>query len=138
MAVSINKVIIAGNLVRDPEFKATQKSCVAKFTIAASERYKDGDQWKTKAEYIPIVVFGKVAEIVEKHLAKGSCVLVEGKFQTSSWEDAEKKKRYRSEIIAHTVQFLGSKKKDEAAPEQGKQDDGFYAAPQSGSDEVPF
>lgn len=137
MAVSINKVIVAGNLVRDPEFKATQKSCVAKFTVAANEKYKEGDQWKTRPEYIPIVVFGKIAELVAKYLAKGSCVLVEGKFSTSSWEDAEKKKRYRSEIIAHTVQFLSPKKKDEGAGD-AQSEDQYDTGAAAGNDGVPF
>lgn len=136
VAVSINKVIVAGNIVRDPEFKATAKSCVVKFTIAANEKYKDGDQWKTKAEYVPIVAFGKTAELVEKYLGKGSAVLVEGKFSTSSWDGQDGKKHYRSEIIASNVQFLSSKKQDGRADAQ--EPDQNDQQPTGGSDEVPF
>ena len=105
----VNKVIIVGRLGQDPEMKAVgQGSTVTRLNVATSETWvgKDG-QKQEKTEWHRITVWGKLAEICGKYLAKGRQVYVEGRLQTRSWEDNGQKK-YATEIVASTVQFLGS------------------------------
>lgn len=105
----VNKVIIVGRLGQDPEMKAVgQGSTVTRLNVATSENWmgKDG-QKQERTEWHRIVVWGKLAEICGKYLAKGRQVYVEGRLQTRSWEDNGQKK-YSTEIVASTVQFLGS------------------------------
>ena len=105
----VNKVIIVGRLGGDPEMKAIgQGSTVTRLNVATSENWVDkGGQKQERTEWHRIVVWGKLAEICGKYLAKGRQVYVEGKLQTRSWEDNGQKK-YSTEIVASTVQFLGS------------------------------
>lgn len=105
----VNKVIIIGRLGQDPEMKAVgQGATVTRLNVATSENWtgKDG-QKQERTEWHRIVVWGKLAEICGKYLAKGRQVYVEGRLQTRSWEDNGQKK-YSTEIVANTVQFLGS------------------------------
>lgn len=105
----VNKVIIVGRLGQDPEMKAVgQGNTVTRLSVATSENWtgKDG-QKQERTEWHRIVAWGKLAEICGKHLSKGRQVYVEGRLQTRSWEDNGQKK-YTTEIIANTVQFLGS------------------------------
>jgi len=105
----INKVIIIGRLGQDPEMKAVgQGATVTRLNVATSENWtgKDG-QKQERTEWHRVVVWGKLAEICGKYLAKGRQVYVEGRLQTRSWEDNGQKK-YSTEIVANTVQFLGS------------------------------
>lgn len=105
----VNKVIIVGRLGQDPEMKAVgQGATVTRLNVATSETWvgKDG-QKQERTEWHRIAVWGKLAEICGKYLAKGRQVYVEGKLQTRSWEDNGVKK-YSTEIVASTVQFLGS------------------------------
>lgn len=105
----VNKVIIVGRLGQDPEMKAVgQGSTVTRLNVATSETWvgKDG-QKQEKTEWHRITVWGKLAEICGKYLSKGRQVYVEGRLQTRSWEDNGQKK-YATEIVASTVQFLGS------------------------------
>jgi single-strand DNA-binding protein len=106
----INKVMIIGRLGADPEVKSVgQGSTVATLNIATSETWagKDG-QKQERTEWHRVVAWGKLAEICGKHLAKGRQVYVEGRLQTRQWEDPQGQKKYTTEIIAQTVQFLGS------------------------------
>lgn len=106
----INKVIIVGRLGTDPEVKTiSQGQTIAKMNIATSESWngKDG-QKQERTEWHRVIVWGKLAEICGKHLAKGRQVYVEGRLQTRSWEDPQGQKKYTTEIVAQTVQFLGS------------------------------
>ncbi len=105
----VNKVMIIGRLGQDPEMKAVgQGSTVTRLNVATSENWVDkGGQKQERTEWHRIVVWGKLAEICGKYLAKGRQVYVEGKLQTRSWEDNGIKK-YSTEIVASTVQFLGS------------------------------
>lgn len=105
----VNKVMIIGRLGQDPEMKAVgQGSTVTRLSVATSENWVDkGGQKQERTEWHRIVVWGKLAEICGKYLAKGRQVYVEGKLQTRSWEDNGQKK-YSTEIVASTVQFLGS------------------------------
>lgn len=104
----INKVIIVGNLGADPEIKAVgQGTNVARLSVATSESWVDKNgQKQERTEWHRITVWGKLAELCGKYLSKGRQVYVEGKLQTRSWEDNGQKK-YATEIVAQTVQFLG-------------------------------
>ena len=108
----VNKVILVGRLGSDPELKYTSNSqAVAKFSVATSEQWKNkqtGDM-QEKTEWHRVVVWGKMAEICGQHLSKGRQVYIEGKLQTRSWEDqASGQKKYSTEVVANTVQFLGA------------------------------
>lgn len=104
----VNKVIIVGRLGADPETKQVGNGgTVARLSVATSENWVDKEgQKQERTEWHRIVVWGKLAEICGRHLSKGRQVYVEGRLQTRSWEDNGQKK-YSTEIVANTVQFLG-------------------------------
>ena len=106
---SLNKVILIGNLGRDPEVRYTQKgTAVANFTLATNEVWTDkGGERQERTEWHRIVVWGKQAEIVKEHLSKGKQVYVEGSLQTRQWDDREGHKRSTTEIKASRVVMLG-------------------------------
>ena len=108
---SVNKVILIGNLGRDPELRYTQSGQgVANFTLATNERWRDKDgNNQERTEWHRIVVWGKQAESCAQYLQKGRSVYVEGRLQTRDWEDREGNKRQTTEITALTVQFLGGR-----------------------------
>lgn len=106
--MSLNKAMIIGNLGSDPELRYTQSGQpVANFNIATNERWTDksGAQ-QERTEWHKVVVWGKQAENCDKYLSKGRQVFVEGRIQTRDWEDRDGNKRYTTEIVAQTVQFL--------------------------------
>jgi single-strand DNA-binding protein len=106
---SINKVILIGNLGRDPELKYTQSGqAVCNFSIATTEKWKGKDGgMQEKTEWHRIVAWGKTGELCSQYLSKGRPVYIEGRLQTRDWEDKEGNKRQTTEINANTVQFLG-------------------------------
>lgn len=109
MAKSVNKVILVGNLGKDPEIKYTSTGTpVAKFSIATNEGYKDkSGQWQDRTEWHNIVAWQRLAEIVGEYVKKGSKVYIEGRLQTSSWDDKETgQKKYKTEIIANDLVLL--------------------------------
>jgi single-strand DNA-binding protein len=103
----LNKAIIIGNLTRDPELKALPSGVkVASFAVATNRVWKDKNGVKQEnVDYHNVVVFGRQAEICGQYLKKGGSVLVEGRMQTRSWDDAAGVKKYRTEIIADRIQF---------------------------------
>jgi single-strand DNA-binding protein len=108
MGINLNSVTLAGNLTRDPELKSLPSGAkVVAFSIATNERYtkKETGEKVEKTEYHNIVGFNKLAELVGQYLTKGQNVLVQGKIQTRSWEGEDGQKRYRTEILASSVQF---------------------------------
>lgn len=112
MAKSVNKVILVGNLGKDPEVKYTPSGVpVAKFSLATNERYKDkAGEWQDRTEWHSVVVWQRLAEIVGEYVKKGSKIYIEGRLQTSSWEDKQSgEKKYRTEIIAHDLVLLGGR-----------------------------
>jgi len=110
-----NKIILIGNLTRDPEVRYTpQGTSVCNFRIAVNRRYKQGEELKKEVTFIDVVVFGKQADTCGQYLNKGSSVLVEGRLQERRWETEEGQKRSKYEVVAQTVRFL-SKKTDVAA-----------------------
>ena len=110
MPKSINKVILIGNVGKDPEVKYTPSGTpLAKFSMATNERFKDrNDEWQERVEWHNIIAWQGLAEVVGEHVTKGSKVYVEGKLQTSSWEDKQSgEKKYRTEIVARELVLLG-------------------------------
>ncbi len=107
----VNKVILVGNLGKDPEIRHLENgTAVANFTIATSESYKDKSGARVdQTEWHNIVVWRKLAEIAESYLKKGSQVYLEGKLRTRSWEDQQGNKRYTTEVVADTFTMLGKK-----------------------------
>ena len=118
MARGVNKVILVGNLGRDPETRYTQGgSAVTQFSIATSDSWRDkasGEQ-QDRTEWHNIVCFARLAEIAGEYLRKGSKVYIEGSLRTSNWEQ-DGQKRYRTEIMARELQMLDSRSQ---AGEQG-------------------
>ena len=105
---AVNKAIILGNLGRDPEVRYTSDgNAVTTFSVATTETRKDRDgNSQEHTEWHRIVVFGRLAEVCGEYLAKGRSVYVEGSIRTRSWDDREGNKRYTTEIVGRTVQFL--------------------------------
>ena len=103
MPRSVNKVILVGNVGKDPEVRYSASGTpVANFSLATNEKFKDrNDQWQERTEWHSIVAWKRLAEIVGEYGAKGSKLYVEGKIQTSSWEDRQSgERKYRTEIVA--------------------------------------
>lgn len=138
----VNKVIVVGRLGADPEVKTvTSGQTVCRLSVATSENWTDRDgQKQERTEWHRVVVWGRMAEICGKHLAKGRQVYLEGRLQTRSWEDQQGQKKYTTEIIANTVQFLGSS--NERGQSSGYSDGGhqdFGPEPSfDSSEEIPF
>jgi len=108
----INKVILVGNLGKDPEVKTLENGAkVANFTLATSESYKNRDgQRVTQTEWHNIVLWRGLAEIAEKYLHKGNQVYIEGKIKTRSWDDKDGVKRYTTEILGDNLTMLGGRR----------------------------
>ena len=114
-----NKVILLGNLTRDPELRYTpQGLAVCEFPLAVTHKSRAHEGAKEEVCYIDVVVFGRSAEPVKEHLRRGSRVLVDGRLAQRRWETAEGLKKNKHEVVAATVQFL-----DGAAPPSGHEDD---------------
>jgi len=107
--MSINKVILIGNLGQNPEVKhSASGQAICNLSIATNESWTDKNgQKQEKTEWHRVVVFGKLAEICGQYLQKGRQAYIEGKLQTRSWQDKENQTRYTTEIVAQSVQFLG-------------------------------
>ena len=112
MARGVNKVILVGNLGKDPEVRYSPNGgAVANITLATSESWKDkttGEK-QEKTEWHRVVFFGRLAEIAGEYLKKGAQVYIEGRLQTRKWQDKEGKDRYTTEIVAGEMQMLGSR-----------------------------
>jgi single-strand DNA-binding protein len=122
MAKSVNKVILIGNLGKDPEVKYTpQGTAVAKLTLATNESFKDKDgQWQERTEWHNVVLWQRLAEIAGEYLKKGSKVYVEGRLQTRSWDDKQtNQKRYMTEVVAQNMVLLGGRGEGAAAGAEG-------------------
>ena len=119
---SVNKVIVLGNLGKDPELRHLPNGdAVCNFSLATTESWKDKDGNKQdKTEWHNVVIFRKLAEIAGEYLKKGRPVYIEGRLQTRKWQDKEGKDRYTTEIVADQMQMLGSREeaKEVAKPTQ--------------------
>jgi single-strand DNA-binding protein len=136
--VSFNKVILLGNLTRDPEVRYTPNgTAVANFAIAVNRRYKQGDETKDEVSYIDIVVFGKTAENCGQYLNKGDAILVDGRLQQRRWETEDGQKRSKVEVVAQTVNFM-PKRSGQAPPRTGDSQAEPMPEPPAGDEEIPF
>ena len=116
---SVNKVILIGNLGRDPETRYTADgAAVTNITIATSDRWKDKatGEMKEATEWHKVAFFGRLAEIAGEYLKKGRPVYVEGKLRTRKWQDKDGQDRYTTEVIADNMQMLGSREGMGGAP----------------------
>jgi len=114
---SFNKVILVGNLTRDPELRYTPKgTAVAKFCIAVNRVWADdAGQKKEEVTFVDVDSFGRTAENIGQYMRKGSAILVEGRLKLDQWEDKQTgQKKSRLGVVAESVQFLGGKTRDEA------------------------
>jgi single-strand DNA-binding protein len=110
MKKMFNKIILIGNLTRDPEMRYTpQGTSVCNFGIAVNRKYKQADEMKEEVTFINVVVFGKQADTCGQYLNKGSTVLVEGRLQERRWETDEGQRRSKHEVVAQNVRFLSRK-----------------------------
>ncbi len=147
----INKVILVGNLGKDPEVRHLEGgSAVANFTLATSENYTDKNgQRVTQTEWHNVVLWRRQAEIAEKYLSKGRQVYIEGKLRTRSWTDRDGNTRYTTEVVGDVLQLLGSRPEESAsndsseaqvthsAPEEKKVASPSLE-PQGPEDDLPF
>ncbi len=110
MAKGVNKVILVGNLGKDPELKYTpQGTPVAKFSIATADRFKDKEgNWQDRTEWHNITAWGRTAEIASEYLKKGRQVYIEGSLRTHSWDDKQTgQKKYMTEVVVNDLVLLG-------------------------------
>ncbi len=142
MAKSVNKVILVGNVGQNPEVKYTASGVpVAKMSIATNERFKDkNDQWRDRTEWHSVVAWQRLAEIVGEYVGKGSKLYIEGKLQTSSWEDKQSgERKYRTEIVARDIVLLGSRDNgQEGREEMSSGQSSPEPAPALAADDIPF
>ena len=138
MARGINKATLIGNLGADPEIRYTANgSAVANVRLATAESWRDresGEQ-QERTEWHRVVFFGRLAEIVEQYLRKGSHVYVEGRIRTRKWQDRDGNDRYTTEIVAKEMQMLDSRGSGGGAP--AKSDDDPASAPAPAPSEQP-
>ena len=116
MAKSVNKVILVGNVGQDPEVRYTPSGVpVGRLSLATNERFKDNnDQWQDRTEWHSVVAWQRLAEIVGEYVRKGTKLYIEGKLQTTSWQDRQSgEKKYRTEIVARDIILLGSRENGE-------------------------
>jgi single-strand DNA-binding protein len=138
--MSINRVILVGNLTRDPELRHTPSgTAVCKLRIAVNTRVKTAGEWGDKPNYFDIAVWGNQGENAAKYLSKGRPVAIDGRLDWREWSDAEGKKRQAVEVIADSVQFLGTGAGNSGGGESGSPAD-VSAEPGAavGDDDIPF
>src|ERR1700757_4758196 len=122
MPKSVNKVILIGNVGKDPEVKFLPSgSAVANFTLATSDRFKDkGGEWQDRTEWHNLTAYAKLAEIIRDYVKKGSKLYIEGKIQTRSWDDKTSgEKKYRTEIIINDLSLLSGRGEGEGSSSGG-------------------
>ncbi len=137
---NINKVILMGNLTRDPEVRYTPNGkAVASFALAINRKYKQGEEWKEEVSYLDIVVFGKPAEACGQYLNKGDSALIDGRLQQRRWEDKETgQKRSKVEVVADSVQFGPKRSSGSQGGGQGEQPESSAPETPVNEGEIPF
>lgn len=153
MAVAINRVLLGGNLTRDPQVRfLANEQAVANFGLAINRRFKGSDgQMKDEVTFVDIEAWGRTAELVGQYLTKGRACFVEGRLKLDSWDDKDGQKRQKLKVVADSVQFLDSGNRGGApggaAAEGEPAGDAPAASPQkpsrpapapAGDDEPPF
>ena len=135
---NMSKVVLCGNLTRDPELKyTTGGTAVVTLGVAVNRRVKKGDNWESEANFFDVTVFGKSAENCAEYLGKGSGILVEGELVQRRWEAQDGQNRSKVEVIARDVQFLGKGDSDRPSKPQVS-DGGATEPPPIDDDNLPF
>ncbi len=118
---SLNKVMLIGNLGKDPEVRYTAGgTAVASFSVATSERFKNKNgEWEEKTEWHNVTLWARLAEIAGEYLSKGKTVYIEGRLQTRKWQDRDGKDRYTTEIVGEKMQMLSGKGEGGGGARQG-------------------
>src|SRR5512144_359760 len=108
---SLNKVMLIGNLGKDPEVRYTAAgTAVASFSVATSEKFKNKNgEWEEKTEWHNVTLWARLAEIAGEYLAKGKTVYIEGRLQTRKWQDKDGRDRYTTEVVSEKMQMLSAK-----------------------------
>jgi len=129
-----NRVVLVGNLTRDPELRYTPNgAAVASFAIAVNRRYKVDNEKREETSFFDIVFFGKPAEIIAEYMKKGRPLLVEGRLQQRRWETDDGQKRSKVEIVGENFQFLGGKDQEGSRPPAGGDE-----PPEFDDSDIPF
>lgn len=139
MSLNYNRVIIAGNLTRDPELREAGASQVAGFGLAVNRRYKGRDgEMQEETTFVDVEAWGRTAELCGQYLSKGRAALVEGRLKLDSWEDKDGGKRSKLKVVADSVQFLGGRQ--EEGQQQAVAATPARTVPAAGSadDQAPF
>lgn len=153
MAIAVNKVMIAGNLTRDPQVRfLANEQAVANFGLAVNRRFKGSDgQMKDEVTFVDVEAWGRTAELVGQYLVKGRSCFIEGRLKLDSWDDKDGQKRQKLKVVADNVQFLDSGERktgaagdhndplpsENAAPREPAPGNRQTAVP-AGDDEPPF
>ena len=144
---SLNKVMLIGNLGKDPEVRYTASGqAVTSFSLATSEKFKGKNgEWEERTEWHNVTLWGKLAEIAGEYLAKGKTVYIEGRLQTRKWQDKSGNDRYTTEIVGDKMQMLGGKGDGGGARRGGDVTSepvgggaGGYEEPPFQDDDIPF
>ncbi len=131
---SLNKVMLIGNLTRDPEVRYTPKgTAVAELGIAVNRRYTaENGEKREETTFVDVTLWGRTAELAGQYLKKGRSVYIEGRLQLDSWDDKQTgQKRTKLRVVGEEMQFLGGPRTEGGAPEE--EYDGGYARPQYGT-----
>ena len=136
----VNKVILVGNLGKDPEVRYLDSGvAVANFSLATTENYKNKQGEKvSQTEWHNIVLWRGLAEVAEKWLKKGSSVYIEGKIRTNKWEDKEGKTRYNTEILVDNMTMLGNKTNSDDSDKNNSKSISEKKSVNDGNDDLPF
>ncbi len=138
--MSINRVVLTGNLTRDPELRSTASGmAVLKMGVAVNDRRKNQQtgEWEDVPNFVDVTVFGSRAEALTRFLSKGSKIAVEGKLRWSSWETPQGEKRSKLEVVADDIEFLSPRDGGAAASSQSSSPESFESKPLA-DDEIPF
>ncbi len=149
MARGVNKVILVGNLGRDPEVRYSPNGqAIANVNIATSDSWKDKNtgEKQERTEWHRVVFFGRLAEIAGEYLKKGSQIYIEGRLQTRKWQDKDGNDRYTTEIVANEMQMLGSRAGSGVPADDSNQEPASQSKPATASttgsddfdDDIPF
>lgn len=139
MAKSVNKVILLGNVGKDPEIRSTPGgTMVANLTLATSDRFQDQQgNWQDRTEWHNLVAFKRTAEIIRDYVKKGSKLYVEGKIQTRSWDDKETgAKRYKTEILVNDLSLLSGREEGSGPYSRSSSSSNYDQRPAAGADDV--
>lgn len=136
---SVNKVILIGNLGKDPDTKYSANGVkIVRFSIATSEKFKRGDNWEENTDWHNIVLFGSQAEYASEYLKKGNTVYIEGRIQYRSWEDDKGQKRYMTEIMGSIVRNLTRRDYSSSSSDSSYNQDSKNDSMEETEDDLPF